>query len=278
MIGLESSSFGSITQTKENAEVLQKLAKASNTIILIIGHVTKNDELAGPRILEHLVDAVLYLEGENNSEIRLLRSPKNRFGSTLEVGVFDMQDQGLQELKNPSEFFLSERSQDSFGNAICPIREGARNFLLEIQALTVKTNFTAPRRTSAGLPLSKFHLLLAVISKFTPFKCETFDAYLNVVGGFKIIDPAADAAICAAILSSRAEKEISPEIVVFGEVGLSGEIRRVAHMENRIKESQRLGFKKILCHRLSPKTKRPKDIKIVEIKNVLELMKMLLED
>lgn len=277
MIGSESASFGSISQVKENADILQKLAKSTNTTILVIGHVTKNDEIAGPRILEHLVDAVLYLEGENHSEIRLLRSPKNRFGSTQEVGVFEMQNNGLQELKNPSAFFLSERAQNAFGNAICPVREGARNFLLEIQALTVKTNFATPRRTASGLGLSKLHLLLAVVSKFTPFKCDMFDAYLNVVGGLKISDPASDAAICAAILSSRAEKEISAETVIFGEVGLSGEIRRVSHLENRIAEAQKMGFKKVICPRLLPKMKRPKNIEILEIRNVLELMKAILE-
>lgn len=277
MIGSETMNFGSIAQIKENADILQKLAKANNTVVFVIGHVTKNDEIAGPRILEHLVDAVLYLEGENHSEIRLLRSPKNRFGSTQEVGVFDMQNNGLQELKNPSEFFLSERAKNAFGNAICPVREGARNFLLEIQALTVKTNFATPRRTASGIGLSKLHLLLAVISKFTPFKCDMFDAYLNVVGGLKIIDPASDAAICASILSSRSEKEISAETVIFGEVGLSGEIRRVSHMENRIIEAQKMGFKKIICPRLLPKMKKPKNIEIIEIQNVLELMKSILE-
>ncbi|MDH3324382.1 MAG: DNA repair protein RadA, partial [Candidatus Peregrinibacteria bacterium] len=204
MIGSENSSFGSVSQIKENAEILVRTAKACGTAILIIGHVTKNDELAGPKVLEHVVDCVLYLEGDANSEIRILRAQKNRFGSTQEIGVFDMQNNGLVELQNPSEYFLAERAENSSGSAISVIREGARKFLLEIQVLTVKTNFGIPRRTAGGISLQKFHLLCAVVSKFTPFNMENFDGYLSVVGGFKIAEPAADLAICAAILSSRA--------------------------------------------------------------------------
>lgn len=276
MIGLSGSSFGSMSQIRENAEVLVKLAKTTNTIILLIGHVTKADELAGPKVLEHLVDTVLSLEGEKNSEIRLLRSPKNRFGSTQEVGVFDMQENGLQELQNPSEYFLAERAENASGNAICAVREGVRNFLMEVQVLTVKTNFGNPRRTASGVSMSKFHLLLAVISKFTPFKCESVDAYCNVVGGFKIQDPAADLAICAAILSSRAEKEIPADTIVFGEVGLSGEVRRVPNMESRLSEAQKLGFEKIICPRMPKGQKIPAGTNIIEIRNIQELAKVVL--
>ena len=276
MIGLSGSNFGSTSQIRENAEVLQKLSKSTGTIILIIGHVTKNDELAGPKILEHIVDAVLYLEGEKNSEIRLLRSPKNRFGSAMEIGVFEMWQGGLRELENPSEFFLNEKAENAFGSAIVAIREGARNFLLEIQALTVKTNFASPRRTANGVSLSKFHLLLAVISKFTPFKCEPYDAYLNVIGGFKAQDPAADLAIVAAILSSRAEKEISALTVIFGEVGLSGEVRRVTQIEARIAEAAKLGFKRVICPRIPKGITKPNNIEVIEVKNIGELMKVVL--
>jgi DNA repair protein RadA/Sms len=273
MIGTKDSTFGSITQIRENAELLIKIAKNLDITILVIGHVTKNDELAGPKILEHLVDGVLYLEGERNSEIRILRSPKNRFGSTLEIGVFEMCNSGLMPLENPSDFFLAERAQDSCGSVVLVVREGVRNFLMEIQALTIKTNFGNPRRTANGISLSKWHLLLAVVSKFTPFSCENFDAYGNVIGGFKIQDPAADLAIVAAILSSRMEKEIPPQTVVFGEVGLSGEVRSVTNLENRIIEAAKLGFKKIICPAIKSRENLP-DIEIVPIKNIAQLLRV----
>lgn len=273
MIGSESSSFGTLSQVKENAEILLKLAKSTGTTILIIGHVTKSDEIAGPKVLEHIVDVVLRLNGEGNSEVRVLSSPKNRFGSTLEVGVFEMRGDGLFELANPSEFFLTERAENASGSAISVIREGSRNFLLEIQALTVKTNFGQPRRTSHGIPLNKFHLLLAVVGKFTPFKCNEYDAYISVVGGIKIHEPAADLAICAAILSSRSEKEIPADTVILGEVGLSGEVRSVSNLEARLTEAAKLGFKKAVIPNTRGKIKVPKRLAITEVKNVLALVK-----
>ncbi|MCF7917483.1 DNA repair protein RadA [Candidatus Gracilibacteria bacterium] len=278
MVGLENSSLGQISQIKENAEILLRLAKSTGTTILIIGHVTKNEEIAGPKILEHIVDTVLQLEGEENSGIRILRSPKNRFGSTLEVGVFEMTSTGLRELANPSEFFLAERAENSFGSAITVVREGSRNFLMEIQVLTVQTNFGLPRRTSHGMDLSKFHLMLAVISKFTPFKCETFDAYLNIIGGLRIKEPSADLAVVAAILSSRAEKEIPAHTIILGEVGLSGEIRSVAYLESRLLEAEKLGFKRAIVPRIREKFEKPKRMQVVEVKSVLELMKEILRE
>lgn len=277
MVGTENSSFGQLSQVKENAEILLKLAKSTGTTILVIGHVTKADEIAGPKVLEHVVDVVLRLNGEGNSEVRVLSSPKNRFGSTLEVGVFEMRGDGLFELANPSEFFLAERAENASGSAISVVREGSRNFLLEIQALTVKTNFGQPRRTSHGIPLNKFHLLLAVVGKFTPFKCGEYDAYISVVGGMKIHEPAADLAICAAILSSRAEKEIPADTVILGEVGLSGEVRSVSNLEARLTEAAKLGFKKAIIPHTRGKIKTPKDMKTSEVKNVLELVKAVFE-
>ena len=270
----ESGSFGQISQIRENAEALLKLSKTTGTTILVIGHVTKSDEIAGPKILEHLVDAVLYLEGEKNSEIRILRSTKNRFGSTQEVGIFEMTGEGLKELKNPSEFFLAERAEKAFGSVISVVREGARNFLIEIQALTVKTNFGLPRRTAHGTDLSKLHLLLAVISKFTPFKCEMADVYLNVVGGLKIHEPATDLAICSAILSSFAQKEIPADTIILGEVGLSGEVRHVAALESRIKEAEKLGFKRAITPSLK-NINKPKKLTVVEVRSVKDLMREL---
>ncbi len=279
MIAGEDSRFGTISQIKESAETLLQIAKSTGTTILIIGHVTKNDELAGPKVLEHIVDVVLRLEGDNNSEIRILRSPKNRFGSTLEVGVFEMRETGLFELQNPSEFFLAERAENSSGSAISVVREGSRNFLMEIQVLTLRTNFGQPRRTASGIPLAKFHLLLAVISKFTPFKCGEYDAYLSIVGGMKIKEPAADLAICAAILSSRLEKEIPADTIILGEVGLAGEVRQVGHLERRLLEAEKLGFKKALVPKFRGKVaeqlRQKFKIKTIEIKTVPELIKIL---
>ncbi len=277
MVGTSDSTFGSTSQIRENAEILIKLAKSVGTTILIIGHVTKNDELAGPKVLEHLVDVVLYLEGERNSELRLLRAPKNRFGSTLEVGVFEMQTSGLIPLQNPSEFFLSERVQDSFGSVITVVRDGVRNFVLELQVLTLKTNFGQPRRTSHGLELSKFHLLLAVVSKFTPFSVDNFDAYFNVVGGIKVVDRASDLAVIAAVLSSRLEKEIPADTVILGEVGLSGEIRRVVQIESRLKDLSKLGFKRVICPSLPNGIDIPEGIEISSIKQVSQLIKLCFE-
>ena len=278
MVGLQDTSFGSISQIRENAEILIKIAKSTGTTILLIGHVTKNDELAGPKILEHLVDVVLYLEGEKNSDLRILRTTKNRFGSTLEVGVFEMQSKGLCELKNPSEFFLAERAQDAFGSVITVVRDGTRNFLLELQVLTVKSNFGQSRRTARGIDLNKFHLLLAVVSKLTPFNCENFDVYGNIIGGLKVQDPASDLAIIAAILSSRTETEIPANTVIFGEVGLSGEVRHVPGIEARILEATKLGFKTIICPRLPKNFSPPANINLVPIKHLSELLKYLLKN
>jgi DNA repair protein RadA/Sms len=279
MIGSENSRFGTISQIKESSETLLQIAKSTGTTILLIGHVTKTDEIAGPKILEHVVDVVLRLEGDNTSEVRILRSPKNRFGSTLEVGVFEIREAGLFELQNPSEFFLAERASNACGSAISVVREGSRNFLMEIQALTLRTNFGQPRRTASGINLAKFHLLLAVISKFSPFKCGEYDAYLSIVGGMKISEPAADLAICAAILSSRTEKEIPANTIVIGEVGLSGEVRSVGNIERRLLEAEKLGFKKAIIPqfrgKVGLKSREKLKIKILEVKNIGELVKFL---
>lgn len=274
MVGLQDSSFGTTSQIRENAELLIKLAKASGTTMLIIGHVTKNDELAGPKVLEHLVDVVLYLEGDRNSELRLLRAPKNRFGSTLEVGLFEMVSGGLQEMTNPVEFFLEARQGETHGSVITAVRDGVRNFMLELQVLTVKTNFGQPRRTSHGFDLSKLHLLLAVVAKFTPFGCAEYDTYLNVIGGLKITDPAADLAIVAATLSSRLEREIPADTIVIGEVGLSGEVRRVPQLEARLAEIKKLGFKTVIVPAVQ-KIKAPTGLTVKPVKNVGEIINIL---
>lgn len=275
MVGLENARMGNLSQIRITAEVLLKLAKNTGTTVLLIGHVTKSDEIAGPKVLEHIVDTVLQLEGERNSEIRLLRSPKNRFGSTLEVGVFEMHGSGLHQLKNPSEFFLAQRAENATGSVITVMREGARNFLIEIQALTVKTNFGLPRRTSSGVDLAKLHLLLAVISKFTPFSCDNFDAYINITSGLKIREPAGDLAIIAALLSSRTQKEIPADTIIMGEVGLSGEVRSVPQVEARLREAEKLGFRKAIIPRQNKKLSGLKTIHVQEIKTIQELVKQL---
>lgn len=275
MIGREGGNFGSQTQIRENAEVLLKLAKTTGSVILLIGHVTKNDELAGPKVLEHLVDTVLYLEGDRNTDLRILKSPKNRFGSTMEVGVFQMQSQGLMALENPSEFFINQRLPGSHGSSITVVREGVRNFLLEIQALTIKTNFGNPRRTAHGVDISKLHLLLAVVSKFTPFKCYEYDTYLNVVGGMRVQDPASDLAICASIISSRLEQEIPADTILFGEVGLSGEVRSIPHIESRIHEAAKLGFKNIITPRIPKGVEIKGKTEIHEVSSVGAIVKIL---
>jgi len=214
------------------------------------------------------------LEGDRNSELRLLRAPKNRFGSTLEVGIFEMVQHGLQEMTNPVDFFLGERSGEAHGSVVTSVRDGVRNFMLELQVLTVKTNFGQPRRTSHGFDLSKFHLLLAVVAKFTPFGCAEHDAYLNVIGGLKIQDPSADLAIVAAILSSRLEKEIPADTVVLGEVGLSGEVRRVAQLEARLQEMAKLGFKNAIIP-TTQKVTAPAGLTLQPVKNVSEIIHIL---
>ena len=238
--------LGGISQLKSRAEVLQKVAKSTGTTLLVIGHVTKSDELAGPRLLEHLVDIVLYLEGVPQQELRLLRTTKNRFGSTLEIGVFQMEESGLSIVQNPSEWFLSERLAEASGSAIASVREGGRSFLIEVQALTQRHPFGAPRRTTQGFDLGRWQVLLAVVAKFTPWSCQEFEAYLNVIGGLKVQDPAADLGVVAALISSRLNQGIPADTVFIGEVGLSGEVRQVGQIKARLQEIAKMGFRRVL--------------------------------
>jgi len=233
---------GSIVQVRECGIFLQQLAKKTGRPIIIIGHVTKEGNLAGPRILEHLVDTVLYLEGERFSEARILRDVKNRFGATNEVGIFSMQEGGLVEVKNPSELFLSEKSE-SPGSVVTVALEGTRPILVEIQALVAPTHFGYPKRTAAGFNLNRLNLLAAVISKKTHFDLSNHDIYLNIVGGMKVNEPAVDLAVVAAIISSYKNKSFSKNSVFVGEVGLLGEVRKVIRQSEREKETKNLGYK-----------------------------------
>lgn len=235
---------GSVVQVRECGMFLQHLAKRTGIPIVIVGHVTKDGSLAGPRILEHLVDVVLYLEGERFHDARVLRGVKNRFGATNEVGIFSMGENGMMEIKNPSKLFLSERQQTP-GSVVTSTMEGTRPILIEIQALTMPTHFGYPKRTSSGFDLNRLNLLEAVITKTTKCNLSNYDIYLNVVGGMKLNEPAIDLAVCIAIVSSYKNKPIPKDLCVFGEVGLSGEVRSVTRQKDRKKEATNLGYKTI---------------------------------
>lgn len=232
---------GSIVQVKECGIFLQRLAKTSGIPVVIVGHVTKEGSLAGPRTLEHLVDVVLYFEGDRYQDLRILRGVKNRFGPTDEVGIFSLQEKGLQEVKNTAGIFLKE-DQKLPGSVVAVTIEGTRPMLIEVQALVVPTSFGYPRRTASGFDLNRLNLLSAVISKSTPINLGNYDIYLNVVGGMKISEPAIDLAVVAAIVSSFKNRTCSENYCFFGEVGLSGEVRQVRRQKERTKEAENLGF------------------------------------
>lgn len=235
---------GSLVQVRECGIFLQKLAKSTGIPIIIVGHVTKEGSLAGPRILEHLVDVVLYLEGERFHDARILRGVKNRFGATNEVGIFSLQEKGMIEIKNPSSLFLAERIRES-GAVVTATIEGTRPILVEIQALVIPTRFGYPKRTSSGFDLNRLDLLSAVISKKSPINLGAYDIFINVVGGMKLKEPAIDAAVCAAIISSYKNRPLPDDLCIFGEVGLSGEIRKVTRQKEREKEATKLGYRAI---------------------------------
>lgn len=238
-----SSSPGSVSQVRECAGILTQLAKTCGISIFIIGHVTKEGAIAGPRVLEHIVDTVLYFEGDRFSVYRILRAVKNRFGSTNEIGVFEMAQEGLREVKNPSEIFLSEKPDDVSGSVVVSVLEGSRPLLVEIQALVSKSGFGYSRRRSQGFDFNRLSLLVAVLEKRIGLHLETEDIFVNVAGGIKIEDPAADLAVTMAINSAFRDKLIMPQTAVLGEVGLAGEIRSVSQAALRINEAQKLGFK-----------------------------------
>jgi len=233
---------GSLVQVRECGIFLQRLAKKKNIPIIIIGHVTKEGNIAGPRLLEHLVDVVLYMEGERFHDARILRSIKNRFGPTNETGVFVHTEKGLKEVKNPSKLFLQDDKKTA-GNAVAVVLEGSRPILVEIQALVTKSSFGYPKRTSAGVSLNRLNLLAAVITKNSKTNLSNSDIYLKVSGGLSIAEPAIDLAIVAAIISSHANKAIKGELAFFGEIGLGGEVRRVTRESQRVREATNLGFK-----------------------------------
>ena len=274
------SDAGSINQVRACASKLRELAKSTGSTILIIGHVTKDGSVAGPKTLEHLVDVVLYLEGDPAHRFRFLRAVKNRFGSTNEVGVFEMKSQGLVEVENPSKVFLANRDLKISGSVIVPIIEGSRCFLIEVQALVSKTFFGYPQRKSSGFALNRLSLLAAVLIKRCNINLSNQDIHINIVGGFQISEPAVDLGVALAIVSAFKDRPIDPKTVVFGEVGLGGEIRGVGWEQKRIKEASKMGFQDIVC----PKDKNLHikgsggEIKITQINNLNEAIKELMID
>jgi DNA repair protein RadA/Sms len=263
---------GSINQVRYCTEKLMEFAKRTATPVILIGHVTKDGNLAGPRILEHLVDTVLFFEGESYQNLRMLRSMKNRFGPTHEVGIFEMNEQGLKEVVNPSELFLEGRKKDSFGSAITATVEGTRPLLLEVQALTNLTAFGYPKRAGSGFDNNRLQLLIAVIQKHLKLNLSNQDVYINIVGGFRLNEPAADLAVVMAIISSLTQEPLDPGSLFIGEVGLSGELRSISEPEKRFKEAEKLGFTKIYMPKISKKASSG-TVEIIQVQDLQELMK-----
>ncbi len=268
------SSPGSVTQVRETATELMHLAKSRNLSILLIGHVTKSGEIAGPRVLEHLVDTVLYFEGDRQHNYRLMRVVKNRFGSTDEIAVFQMSEKGLTEIENPSELFLKERMRGNSGSVIIPTVDGSRPILVEVQALVTDTAFSTPSRRSAGLDANRLALLLAVMEKRIGYQLHNRDVFVSIAGGLKITEPAIDLGIILAVASSLTNRIVDPETVVIGEVGLGGEIRSVPRLEERLKEAVHMGFKKAMVPKKGHKLF--KNIEIIGIERVEEAIRAAL--
>lgn len=271
------SAAGSVAQVRQCAGILTQLAKSSGTAIFIIGHVTKEGAIAGPRILEHIVDTVLYFEGDRFSTYRVLRAVKNRFGSTNEIGVFEMSSRGLKEVENPSEIFLSEKPEDCAGSVVVCVLEGTRPILVEIQALVSRSNFGYPARKAQGFDFNRLNLLVAVLEKRFGLHLEAQDIFINVVGGIKVEDPAADLAVALAITSAFREKLVMPRTVVLGEVGLTGEIRSISQLLLRINEAQKLGFKHCLlpknnCKNLEYKKELMDLVPVSNLKEALDIV------
>jgi len=267
---------GSVGQVRECAAKLMSFAKRSQIPLFIIGHVTKEGAIAGPRVLEHIVDTVLYFEGERGHAYRILRTVKNRFGPTDEIGVFQMTDSGLLPIENPSELFLSERPQNVSGSTVVASMEGTRPLLIELQALVSPTTFGMPRRTCIGVDFNRVNLLVAVLEKIAGLHLSGMDIFVNIVGGIKIVEPAVDMGVVAAVASSLREIPIHPRTVLFGEVGLSGEIRAVSQVDSRVKEAAKIGFERaILSKTNSVRLKDTHGLEITGVNNVEEFLEII---
>ena len=266
---------GSVSQVRETTGSLLRLAKGYGVTIFIVGHVTKEGVVAGPRVLEHMVDTVLYFEGDNSSDYRVLRAVKNRFGSTNEVGVFEMRQDGLREVRNPSEYMLAGTPVGEPGSVITATIEGTRPIMLEIQALCCQTALNIPRRTSVGIDYNRVNLLMAVLEKKLGLKLSFCDAYVNVAGGMKVNEPSLDLAIVMAILSSYTNKPLQEKTICFGEVGLTGEIRGVSQAEQRVAEAKQLGFEQVILPKVNLKTVKDCGLKLIGAGHVTELLRIL---
>ena len=267
---------GSVSQVREATGILMRVAKGMGIATFIVGHVTKSGSIAGPKVLEHMVDTVLYFEGEKHNVYRILRAVKNRFGSTNEIGIFEMSNRGLIEVQNPSNLFLSNRPEEAPGSVVIAAMEGSRPVLIELQALVSQSSFGNPRRMANGVDYNRVIMLMAVLEKRVGMMISDQDGYVNVVGGMSLDEPAADLAIITAIASSFRNKSIDPETMIFGEVGLTGEIRSVSHAQNRLIESSKMGFKKcVLPKGNMDGLEIPKGVKVYGIESVEEAFSVL---
>lgn len=268
---------GSVSQVKDCTMTLMQLSKTEGITVFVVGHINKDGAIAGPKVLEHMVDCVLYFEGEENSPYRLLRVVKNRFGSTNEIGVFEMDERGLTEVPNPSKILLEGRPEGASGTCVSCVMEGTRPVLAEVQALVSKTSFQVPRRTSDGFDYNRAVLLMAVAEKRANLKLSAFDTYINVIGGLRLDEPGADLPVVLAVASSYRDKPINNKLVAIGEVGLTGEIRSVSHLNQRIAEVARLGFQYcIVPKNSSEKLEIPGDLTIYPVKNLMEAIEIAL--
>ena len=271
-----SSAPGSVSQVRESTSVLLQLAKGLGVSVLIVGHVTKEGTVAGPRVLEHMVDAVLYFEGDGHASYRILRGVKNRFGSTNEIGVFEMRREGLAEVANASEYMLSGRPENASGSVVVATCEGTRPLLIEIQALVCHSNFGIPRRQTTGTDFNRVNLLMAVLEKRSGIQLASCDAYVNITGGLKVLEPAVDLGIVIAILSSFQNRALNPKMVAFGEVGLSGEVRGVSLAKQRVAEAEKLGFEICLLPAVCvEECGRTAGMKIIGVKTVQDVIDRL---
>ena len=269
------SSPGSISQVKDCTMSMMQLSKSRGITVFVVGHINKDGAIAGPKVLEHMVDCVLYFEGDPNSSYRLLRAAKNRFGSTNEIGVFEMGDSGLIEVPNPSQMLLEGRPEGASGTCVACVMEGTRPILAEVQALVSKTTFNVPRRTADGFDFNRAALLLAVAEKRAGMKLNIFDAYINVIGGLRLDEPGADLPVILAIASSYRDAVIPDDLVAIGEVGLTGEIRSVSHMNQRLGEVARLGFKKVIIPRGgAEKLEIPAGLTVYRVRNLREAIEV----
>ena len=268
---------GSVSQVRESAMAFIGLAKNAGCAVILVGHVNKEGGISGPKILEHMVDAVLYFEGDRRQAYRLIRAIKNRYGSTNEIGVFEMSDRGLSEVPNPSEMMLEGRPTDASGNCAACVMEGSRPLIAEVQALVSQTAFPAPRRTADGFDYNRMCLLLAVLEKRLNLRFGTMDVYLNIAGGMRMDEPAADLAVALALISGITDRIIPPRLIAFGELGLGGEVRAVSHIDYRVKEAARLGFTQILLPEkcLGHARNCPEGVELIGVKSLIDVLRVL---